>query len=43
MYMQGLILTCLSTCLSDKEVTENVVVVFDARNHFTKENASLFP
>jgi hypothetical protein len=34
--MQGLTLTCLSTCPSDKEVTENVVVLFDASNHFTK-------
>jgi hypothetical protein len=41
--MQGLTLTCLSTCPSDKEVTENVVVLFDARNHFTKQNVSLFP
>jgi hypothetical protein len=34
--MQGLTLTCSSTCPSDKEVTANVVVVFDARNPFTK-------
>ena len=27
--MQGLKLNCLSTCLSDKEVTENIVVLFD--------------
>jgi hypothetical protein len=33
--MQGLTLTCLSTCPSDK-VIENVVVFFDARNYFTK-------
>jgi GTP cyclohydrolase FolE2 len=29
----GLTSTCLSTCPSDTEVTENVVVLFDARNH----------
>jgi hypothetical protein len=38
--MQGLTLTCLSTCPSDKEVIENVV--FDARIHFIKWKASLF-
>jgi hypothetical protein len=40
--MQGLTLTSLSTCHSDK-VTENVVVLFDARNHFIKQNALLLP
>jgi hypothetical protein len=34
--MQGLTLTCLATCPSDKEVIGNAVVLFDARNHFTK-------
>jgi hypothetical protein len=34
--MQGLTLTCLSTSPPDKEETENVVVVFDTRNNFTK-------
>jgi hypothetical protein len=38
---QSCSLTCLSTCPSDKEVTENVVLLFDARNHFTYKNASL--
>jgi hypothetical protein len=38
--MQGLTLTCLSTCPSYKEVNENV---FDAINHFTKYYALLFP
>jgi hypothetical protein len=33
--MQVLTLTCLSTCPSDKEVIENVVL-FDARNHLAK-------
>jgi hypothetical protein len=40
--MHGLTLTRLSTCPSDKEVTENVVL-FDARKHYTKLNALLFP
>ena len=39
--MQGLTLTCLSTCPSDKEVTEHVLL-FDARNHFTMSNELLF-
>jgi hypothetical protein len=34
--MQGLTLTCLSTSPSDEEVTENAVVLFDARHHFAK-------
>jgi hypothetical protein len=37
--MQGLPLTCLSTCPSDKEVTEHVV--FDARNYFTESDIML--
>ena len=27
---------CLSTCPSDMEVIENVMLLLDARNHFTK-------
>jgi hypothetical protein len=38
---QGLTLTCWSTCPSDKEDTENIVL-FDARKHFTKMKC-IFP
>ena len=41
--MQGLTLTCLSTCPSDKEVTEHVVVLFDVRNHFNKIKCTIIP